>query len=89
MMQSKTQSRFKIGTNLKFYSNLGLSLGMISEQTESNDNIFSTGWLENGEGTFEIIETPTHMAGSIHWSKRIMRKHSFNASFIEKVEIVK
>lgn len=88
MMQSKN-SRFEIGTNLKFYSNLGLSLGMISEQKENNGNIFSTGWLENGEGTFEIIETPTHMAGSIHWSTKIMRKHSFNASFIEKVEIIK
>lgn len=89
MMQSKN-SRFNIGTNLKFHSNLGLSLGMISEQTESPvGNIFSTGWLENDEGTFEIVETPTHMAGSIHWSKRIMRKHSFNASYIEKVEIMK
>jgi hypothetical protein len=89
-MQSNHQSRFKVGTFLKFHSNLGLSLGMVSEQTESPvGNIFSTGWLENGEGTFEIVETPTHMAGSIHWSTRIMRKHSFNASYIEKVEVVK
>lgn len=86
-MPLKVKSNFKVGSFLKFHSNLGLSTGMISEQKE-DENIYSTGWLENGEGTFEIIETPTHMAGSIHWSARVRKNHSFTASYIEKVEVI-
>lgn len=76
------------GTRLKFETNLGLSFGTI-HRIVKEENTYYYGFLEKGEGEFELIDTPTHFAGSIIWSDKIRRKYSFNASYINKFEVQK
>lgn len=75
------------GTRLKFETNLGLSFGSIHRIVKEEKNTYYYGFLEKGEGEFELIDTPSHYAGSIRWSEKVCRKYSFNASYINKFEV--
>ena len=77
----------QIGASLTLHSNLGKSVGIIDDISELHDTVSYTGWLTNDEGRFEIIKTATQLAGSIHWSSRIIRINSFTSSYITKVEL--
>lgn len=79
------QAKLTYGQVFEFYTNLGISIGMISEMEETEKSIVYRGWLEHNEGTFEIIQTETHLAGSIHWSVKVQRDKSFSASYIDKI----
>lgn len=72
---------------MTLHSNLGKSVGIIDDISELHDTVSYTGWLTNDEGRFEIIKTATQLAGSIHWSSRIIRINSFTSSYITKVEL--
>lgn len=79
------QAKLAYGQTFEFHTNLGVSIGMISEIKETEKSIAYRGWLEHNEGTFEIIQTETHLAGSIHWSTKVQRDKSFSASYIDKI----
>lgn len=79
------QAKLAYGQTFEIHTNLGISTGMISEIKETEKSIAYTGWLENNEGEFEIIQTEEHLAGSVHWSTKVQRDKSFSASFIDKI----
>ena len=79
--------KFNCGDRFKLYTNLGVSEGMISTIEEHSDRIEFSGYLDNQEGEFCILDLKDgRLAGSISWNKQITLKNSFNASFITKME---
>ena len=87
MSSKKLRFNPQIGASVTLHSNLGKSIGVITEIEETDTAEIYTGWLHKDEGQFEIIKKGDTLAGSIYWSVRILRDKAFNASYIEKVEL--